>query len=177
VRIWASQNLFGHELAAAIRRDRRKRAIFGQRFQAVGIDRTGRREDQFRYIIFDAHVDDVLGSRHVGAVIFDGFAYGFFDIQKRGQMNDGARVDLREDFFHRVDVQDIGLEETCRRGNGIARRVAEIVHHDHGNVAVEEVIDDLAADIAAAAGDQDGIMNVHTLVYRKESLAGRCPIC
>src|SRR5688572_27733919 len=61
----------------------------------------------------------------------------------------------------------------CRRGNGVAGGIDEIVHHDDGNVAVKKVIDDVAADIAATAGNQFWVLGAHGLNLAQRILGGK----
>ncbi len=101
----------------------------------------------------DVGVDEILGG--IDAAIHVGFG---------GEIDDGEEVMLGHQLVHEVGVGDIGVEELVALAvlGGQAGDVGDVagvgegvdVRDELGVVMLEDVADEVAADEAAAAGDE-----------------------
>ena len=92
----------------------------------------------------------------VVAVVLQRIAHRLGHDRVRGEMHDGVDRVLAEHALDQRAIADVADDELARRAYRFAKSGAEIVEHDDRLAALAQLQRDVAADVAGAAGDEDG---------------------
>ena len=85
-------------------------------------------------------------------------------------MHDRLRALFAEDPRQQVGVLDVAFVERDSIGHGKAKAGGQVVDHRDGPAAVGQRKDGVAADIAGAAGDEDGRSVGHAAFLSRSTL-------
>ena len=172
---------FGHELGAPVGRNRVQRGVLTHRVGArIAVNRGRRGEDDVTNPAANGRFDEVARFHRVAEIVAERIGHGFGYHDLRGEVRDRVDGVLGDEAQHKRGIARIPANENCAVGDGGSKARREIVEDDYFFTGIEELKHHMAADVAGAAGHQNGHCSSPTLTigavapqgsYRKGTLS------
>ena len=113
----------------------------------------------------DAALEERARVRRVVAVVLERIADRLGHLDVRGEVQDGIDLVLREHARDERGIAGVALDERAVQ-HGAAKTGRKVVERDQLFAALAELARDVAADVAGAAGDEDGSHRSSTISCR-----------
>ena len=157
-----AQDPLGHQLGSAVGVDRHRGRVFRDRHRCRhAVDRRGRGKDEAAHPAGHAGLDQRAARAGVVAVVFERVGHGFRHHDAAGEVDHGGDAVAGDEIADQCAVAGVALDEGHVPGHPLAAPGGEVVQHDDRRAGVPEREHGVAADVAGAAGDQDGVRMRH----------------
>jgi hypothetical protein len=150
------QRALDGQLGFAVAVDRILRMGFAdRRLDRLAVGRARGRKNKVLHRLGGHRLEHTQRPSHVVAIVPRRFARGLADVQQRGEVHHRKNVVVPERLPHGDDIGDVALHELAEfRRRTMAGR--ETVVDDHAEPGLAQRLRRVAADVAGAAGDENG---------------------